>query len=391
MQYPTAASHSYLTTELAEGLAAAGHSVEVLHLDWHGEPRCPTEELVTIGHVRVVRCSARSLPGFGPLIGSASKFLLSGRRAARVASTHFDLAKFDVAIAWMPASAIAPLVKLLRRAGIPNRLLFIWDFFPDHHYEIGRIRGRAAMRIAHSIEQYLLKEFTAIICTLPSNADYLQARFHVRPDQRVLVTPIWGETGQTEPIDRSEVRSHHSLPQGAPIAIFGGQLVEGRGFEQMLGASDSALKAGSNLHFLFVGDGRLAPMIRERAKEQANVLYLPSISRSDYLELLGACDVGMVATVPGVSSFSIPSKTIDYLRAGLPIVAALEPGNDYLQILDRYHVGAGVPFGQAQLFFEEAERLAARGSVKEAAARCLEEIFDVRHAIAAIIEASDQT
>jgi hypothetical protein len=39
--------------------------------------------------------------------------------------------------------------------------------------------------------------------------------------------------------------------------------------------------------------------------------------------LISACDVGIVCTVAGVDS-SFPSKTIDYLRAGLPIVAAVE-------------------------------------------------------------------
>ena len=391
MHYPVAADQSYLTTELAEGLVAAGHRVEVLHLDWHGEAQARPHELVTAGEVRVVRCSAKSLPGLGPSVANASKFLLSGRTAARVARSHFDLAGFDVAIAWMPAAAIAPLVTLLKRAKIPNRLLFIWDFFPDHHYEIGRIRSRLALRIAHFIEQYLLAQFTAVICTLPSNRDYLQRRFHLQPNQRVFVTPIWGETRQTGLVDRSSIRCRHSLPQGVPIAIFGGQLVEGRGFQQMLGASEEALKAGSNLHFLFVGDGRLAPMIKDRSIRQANVHYRASISRTDYLELLGACDVGMVATVPGVTSFSIPSKTIDYLRAGLPILAALEEGNDFVELLDRYDVGAGVPFGQNRRFFEEAQRLAAMGSIREAAARCLEETFDVRHALATIIEASDGT
>ena len=391
MQYPIAADQSYLTTELADGLVALGHSVEVLHLDWNGDAQARPLARMTAGGVRVVRCSARSLSGLGPLVADASKFLLSGRTAARVAHSHFDLEGFDVAIAWMPASAIAPLVTRLKRARVPNRLLFIWDFFPDHHYEIGRIRSRLVARVAHLIEQYLLRQFTAIICTLPSNRDYLQRRFHLGSTQRVFVTPIWGQTRQTGRGNRASVRSRHLLPQGVPIAIFGGQLVEGRGFQQMLGASEEALNAGSNLHFLFVGDGRLAPMINDRSNRQSNVHYRSSISRTDYLELLGACDVGMVATVPGVTSFSIPSKTIDYLRAGLPIVAALEEGNDYLQILDRYKVGVGVPFGQNQRFFEEARSLAERGSIREAAARCLEEIFDVRHAIATIIEASDRT
>jgi len=181
MQYPTEAGQSYLTTELADALVGAGHRVEVLHLDWNAGTAFPTHEFVTTSGVRVVRCAARSVPSASAMLRNASKFVLSGRAAAQVARTRFDLESFDAAIAWMPATAISPLVGLMRRAGIRNRILFIWDFFPEHYHEIGRIPGGLALRIAHSWEQRLLKQFTAIICTLPANARYLRQRFNLGP------------------------------------------------------------------------------------------------------------------------------------------------------------------------------------------------------------------
>lgn len=384
MQYPVDDGRSYLTTELGDALVAAGHSVEVLHLDWRDDRTAQVEELKSRSGIRIVHCSSRDLRGVGRTLRHASKFVLSGRRAARVARSHFDLASFDCAIAWMPASAIAPLVSVLERAAIPKRLLFVWDFFPDHYHEIGRIPGGPSLWIARALERNLLKRFTAIVCTLPANADYLRRNFRVMPDQQVLTTPIWGQTSPIAPVNRAPVRRLHDLPPELPIAVFGGQLVEGRGFDQMLAAAEAALIAGSNLQFLFVGDGRLAPLIRDRAASKPNLHYRPSISREDYLQLLGACDVGMVATVPGVTSFSIPSKTIDYLRAGLPIVAAVERSNEYVDILTRYGVGVGVPFGDPERFFMEAGRLSANGPVRQAAARCLKDVFDVRHAVAAV-------
>jgi len=391
MQFPTGKGESYLTTELADALIAAGHEVEVLHLDWTASPSSAVDECTTATGVRVVRFRPRSLQGFGSLVHSASKFVLSGRRAASVAGRSFDLRSFDAAIAWMPAVAIAPLVRKIARAGIRHRLLFIWDFFPDHHHEIGRIPRGLPVRLARAWEQRLLGRFTAIICTLPGNADYLRQRFRVRPTQKVLVTPIWGDATPAPAVDRSAIRRRYALPPHAPIAVFGGQLIEGRGFEQMVAAADAALRAGSDLTFLFVGDGRLTPAIRERAMRHANVIYRPPIPRAEYLKLLGACDVGMVATVPGVTSFSIPSKTIDYLRAGLPIIAAVEHGNDFAAILQSYGIGTSVPFDDADGFFAQAEKLARFGPIKERAARCLAEVFDVRHAMATVVEAAGET
>ncbi|HEX4695447.1 glycosyltransferase family 4 protein [Sphingomonas sp.] len=391
MQFPVEPGQSCLTTELADGLVAAGHQVEVLHLDWSAPPGGRSRVLSSPNGIRIVRVAPRALAGPGELVRNASKFVLSGRHAARAAWRHFDLPSFDAVIAWMPAVAIAPLLPLIRRAGIKRRLLFIWDFFPDHHREIGRMPGGLVYQAARSWEQRLLGHFTALICTLPGNADYLREHYRLRDGQQVLVAPIWGETAAPPPVNRAAIRARYALPKEGPIAVFGGQLVEGRGFEQMLDAAVFGLTQEAPLTYLFVGDGRLAPMIRERAAVQANVFYRPPLSRDSYLDLLGACDVGMVATVPGVTSFSIPSKTIDYLRARLPIVAAVEHGSDFIAILDRYQVGRAVPFGDAEGFHRKAQHLATDPSLSatigDAAQRCLEQVFDVRHGVATVLDA----
>lgn len=130
-------------------------------------------------------------------------------------------------------------------------------------------------------------------------------------------------------------------------------------------------------------------MVEAEAAQRANVFYLPGVPRDDYLAAVAACDVGLVATVPGVSSFSFPTKTIDYLRAGLPVVAAVEPGSDYLDILLEFDVGEGIEFGDAAGFFAAAERQAARRGpeLRARARRCLDEVFHVRHTADTVLAA----
>jgi glycosyltransferase involved in cell wall biosynthesis len=383
LKFPTGQGESYLTTELAQALVAAGHEVEVLLIDWNAPPATADGSCEVWNGVRVVRCTPQWVDGFGKLARHASKFVLTARRAGRLARKAFDFSRFDAFIAWAPALAIAPLAGMARRAGIARRLLFIWDFFPDHHREIGRIPPGPPYWLARAWEQRLMDRFTVLLPTLPQNADYLRRRFKVRPGQAVRVTPIWTDAAPVAEADRPVVRRRHGLPEDRPIAVFGGQLVEGRGFEQMLAAAALGRQAGSRLLFLFVGDGRLAP--RLQAEAGGNVQWRPGLARDAYLELLQACDVGMVATVPGVTSFSFPSKTLDYLRAGLPVVAAVEPGSDVSALLQRYGVGRPVAFGDAQGFFDAAETLAAGPRIETAARACLDEVFHVAHAVAAVV------
>jgi glycosyltransferase involved in cell wall biosynthesis len=382
LKFPTEPGGSYLTTELAQALVAAGHEVEVLLVDWDAPPGQADGEVWN--GMRVVRCRPRFVDGFGRLIRNASKFVLTARSAGLLAREAFDLARFDAFIAWAPALAVAPLAGMARRAGIPRRLLFIWDVFPDHYREIGRIPAGPPFWLARAWEQRLMDQFSVLLPTLPQNADYLRRKFRVRPGQAVRVTPIWTDPTPVPGADRTAVRRRHGLPEDRPIAVFGGQLIEGRGFEQMLAAAAIARKAGSPLLFLFVGDGRLAPRLQEQARD--NVLWRPAMPREAYLELLRACDVGLVATVAGVTSFSVPSKTLDYLRAGLPVAAAVEPGSDFAALLERRGVGRSAALGDAQGLFDAAEALAAGPRVTAAAEACLDEVFHVRHTVAAILQ-----
>ncbi len=384
LQFPTEPGSGFMTTELAQALVAAGHEVEVLLIDWTAPPDAAQAPEQLWNGLRVVRCTPRWVGGLGPLVRHASKFVLTARKAGRLARERFDLSRFDLFIAWTPALTVAPLVAMARRAGIARRLLFIWDFFPDHYREIGRIPSGPVFWLVRAWEQRLMDQFTAFLCTLPQNADYLRQRFRVRPDQGVGVTPIWSDLAPVAAPDRSAVRRAHGLPEDRPIAVFGGQLNEGRGFDQMLAAAAIGRETGSPLLFLFVGEGRLAPMLRQKA--QGNVLWRPAMTRGAYLELLRACDVGLVATVPGVSSFSFPSKTLDYLRAGLPVVAAVEPASDFAALLERHGVGRSVAFGDARGFFDAAQALAAGPSVAAVAQACLEAVFDVRHTVAAVLD-----
>jgi glycosyltransferase involved in cell wall biosynthesis len=388
MQFPTEPGRSYLTTELALALIAAGHEVEVLQLDWDAQP-APAEDPPRIWKgVRLVRCTPRWVDGFGKLVRHASKFVLSGRHAAAVAKRRFDLGRFDVMITWAPVLAFGPLMRMIRRAGVAHRLLIIWDFFPDSYHEIGRIPAGPPFWIAKAAEQRLMQGFTAVLCTLAQNAAYLRRAFRTPPGQKVLVTPIWTDAAPAPKSDRAAVRRAHGLPEEGPIAVFGGNIVEGRGFDQMLAAAEAGARHGSALKFLFVGEGRLAPKVRAAAETSGNVLWRPPMPRQAYLELLGACEVGLVATVPGVTSFTIPSKTLDYLRAGLPAVVAVEAGNEFALLLERYGVARSVAFGDAEGFLRAAEDLARGPGVDAAANQCLDEVFHVRHAVGAILDAA---
>jgi glycosyltransferase involved in cell wall biosynthesis len=385
----------YMIDELAEGLIARGHSVDVLLVDWEAASPLETCEVKGRSGERIVKVAPRALRKFGRVIFRASKLLLSSRYAAAAMRQHFGGSSHDAVIAWTPALSVGAPLRQAVRGGIPHRLLVIFDFFPMCHREAGIIRSRLIYWIAKRLEDRLYRLFTGFIANLPGNADSLRRHYPVRPNARVLCSPIWADATTPTLDERDEIRRRFSLPLDRPIAVFGGQFSEGRGIEQLIGAARIASQLGAPTLYLFIGDGRLRPMIEEAAEQCANIRIEPPVARSEYLSLVGACDVGMVATVKDFTSWAFPSKTIDYLRVGIPFVTAVEPGSDYPALLEPYHVSENVECGNAAAFQAAVEKLAndarPRARVRESARRCLDEVFDVRHAVNAVLRAAGES
>lgn len=390
-KYPVAPGDTYMTSELAGELTDRGHSISVLHLNWDAEPGRKTLVLTGAHGEQIVDVAPRAIGKLNSLIYRASKFILSNIHARRELHKHLAASRFDATVSWTPALTVALPLRSVIRGGVAKHVLFVFDFFPVHHREIGLVPDGFIYRIAKALEDSVYRKFTAIICNFPSNIQYLKENYRITQETRVLSTPLWSEIAMPESEPREVVRGRYGLPQDRPIAIFGGQITEGRGIELMLEAAEFAARSQSELVFLFLGDGRLAPVAAEKAEISDNVVYMPGVNRSEYLSLLSACDIGMVATVEGVSSFSFPTKTIDYLRAGLKIVAAVEKGSDYLKLLADYDLGEAVNFSDPEDYFRIAQKLADKSGNGENGPdkieQCLDEVFHVRHAADTLLNA----
>ena len=383
-----------MISELAGELIARGHEVTVFHLNWNEKPGRETRELTGSHEERIVDVVPRAVGKPGSLLYKISKFLLSNLHAVREMRAHLAGVDFDASVSWTPALTVAlPLLAAIKR-GVPAHILFVFDFFPIHQMEIGLMPRGPVYWVSKWLEDRMYRKFTAIICNFPGNIEYLKRHYPIREDTNVISTPLWSDISPPEIMPRAEVRRKYGLPADRPIAIFGGQITEGRGIEQMLGAAEYASQNRSPLLYLFVGDGRLVPLVSQNADALDNVRHIASVDRSEYLSLVGACDIGMVATVEGVSSFSFPTKTIDYLRVGLKIVASVEEGSDYLTLLSEYRLGNGVNFNDPEGYYRAADELARNLDDSDndnvMARKCLEEVFHVAHAANSVLKVAEK-
>jgi glycosyltransferase involved in cell wall biosynthesis len=254
--------------------------------------------------------------------------------------------------------------------------------FPYAHRDLGLVPRGTVFQAALWAETRLMRRFDMIGCMSPANARYLTTQYRLHPKTKVQILPIWGPTDSTGTVDARAVRARHGLPFDRPICIFGGQLSEGRGIEEILATAVLARQAANEIAFVIIGEGRLRPKVeRHIASGGDNVFLLGRVPREAYLELAAACDVGLVVTVAHTDVPTFPSRTIDYLRAGLPIVASVERTTDYGMFIADHQLGIAIEAGHPDqllsaiqhTFREDLDRAVIRRRAKAA----LDTVFDV--------------
>ena len=348
----------WLTNDLANAFAKIGHSVCVICIDWSGKANQPPRLFTTSAGVKVTVMSPLVIEKLGAKIGKITKWLFSSLAARKVVKNEFIDSKFDLIIGFSPAvTMMAPLIASLQLPNIKSYYI-IWDFFPYHHQQIGLIKNRFLFLAAKKIEEYITRKFEHIGCMTQKNVDYLRRHYNIKPSQQVHILPLWGSPTPIVDFDRSTIRSDFGLPQNKTIAIFGGQLNVGRGIEDILAIAKMAKKSKDNILFLFIGSGPYEALIKnEIANGANNVLLLEKIPRDKYLQLLSACDIALVCTVKDVDVPTFPSKTIDYFKASLPIVASVEASSDYGEWIDQWKAGLHSEAGNLNAFYENIKKL----------------------------------
>jgi glycosyltransferase involved in cell wall biosynthesis len=394
-KYPLDPRDRYMTNELAGALVAAGHCVQAVVTDWDAPFGAPVTSIRSDDGVDVLVIAPRAFSKLGRFVEKASKWTLSSLFALREMCKALSGRRFDVLICFTPCVTVAAQLHWATKHLGTRNMLFVHDFFPYHHRSIGLVPDGLVFQVARLLEEHLIRRFHAIGCNWPSNIVYLKKHYRIRKDQHVIWTPLWGESSTRPPPRPKEVaRIEHSLPLDRKIVVFGGQITEGRGVEEMLTLAALAQTKRPDLAFLFVGDGRLTPVIEQRiASGASNVIWRRRIPRDEYLRLLGACDVGLVATVRQVDSSSFPTKTIDYLRASLPIVASVEEESDFRKFLSRWNIGVSVAAGDARALFQAVVSVIDHPEMTANIARnthaCLEEVFDVKRTVELLTQVVD--
>ena len=380
-KYPDTLDGSYLTSEVADAWAHAGHEVTVAVLQWEAKHGLHRQRLVFSSGVTAHFFQPWHLGGLGRVVERLSRWVASSRRARGKLRRIIGNKRFDCVIAFAP---VTPLMALLNDYVGPEvrSYLYVTDFFPIAQRDLRLVPRGPIFALAQWTEARLMRRFGTIGCMSPMNKTFLQQHYALRPEQPVLVEYLWGPGPYAPGADRAAVRARFDLPPDRPIALFGGQLTEGRGVEEVLDAAGRAADAGLDIVFAIIGDGRLRPLVEARAEQLPhNLRLLAPVPRRAYLDLATACDIGLVVTVANTGVPTFPSRTIDYLRAGLPVVGSVEASTDFGAFIDEQGLGRAILAGDGARLLDAVTGLLddapAMAAMRAAGRAVLADQFDI--------------
>ena len=331
-------SNPWLLDDLAREFVATGHTVDVLSFDPTGaRPKGPIVQDIdrldafSVGSTHTRRGAVQKLLGY---VQAGIGLHVDGYRFVRRNT-------YDLCIYTSIASFSWGFPSRVRRAGIAKKLvLVLWDFFPIHQLQIGRINGTWLATPLKALERLAIHRADVVALMTPANERFYRT-YHRGLSARTVIIPPWSSSGASAPVVQEKMKRF--------TAVFGGQLVRGRGIETLLAAAAILQAKNAVVDIVVAGDGSESGRLREEAKRLGlnNLSFVGTMPRDEYRSMLARAHIGIAITVPGVTPPSFPSKIVEYCGLGLPVVVCVEPSSDAGDLIEQHRAGIKVDAGDA--------------------------------------------
>jgi glycosyltransferase involved in cell wall biosynthesis len=198
------------------------------------------------------------------------------------------------------------------------------------------------------------------------------------PASKVQVIPNWAAIDEipARPRDNAWAKAHGLV--GSPVVMYAGTL--GLKHNPSVLAT-LARSAPSGSRFVVVSEGLGREWLETKAASEPGLTLLDYQPYEQLPDMLASADVLVVVLEQDASRYSVPSKVLNYLCAGRPVLALLPANNAVAQMIDAAEAGLVVDPGNADEASAALNKLLTDSNIREkmgAAARSYaEQVFDV--------------
>lgn len=227
------------------------------------------------------------------------------------------------------------VAKRLARAANAKLVFEVHDLWPLSPIEIGGMStSHPFIRLCQAAENSAYRDADLVISMLPNVADYAKSKG--LPLERLAIVPNgislddWDDSNT--PLLRADVQQAFNLAHAAGdlVIVYAGSHGLPNALDNLLDAA--SLLRGETFRFILIGDGheRERLLARVRNEDLTQVHMFTPIPKAQMKPLLASSDMAYLgAPRHKIYRFGVsPNKMIDYMIGQVPILYAIEAGND---------------------------------------------------------------
>jgi glycosyltransferase involved in cell wall biosynthesis len=299
---------------------------------------------------------------------------------ARMSARAILAARPDVAVlSNIPLLSMFVLTLSLRTRRVPY-IFWHQDIYSEAIRVIARERfgqpGRLIGWVAGRVERRVARGAAAVVAISDNFIEQLDA-WGVQKS-KVHVVPNWAAIDEMplRPRDNAWAKARGLV--GVPVVMYAGTLGLKHDPSVISRLAQTPPTGGQTV---VVSEGKGREWLESEASDVPGLTLLDYQPYEQLPDMLASADVLLVVLESNASRYSVPSKVLNYLCAGRPVLALLPPDNAVAHMVEAAGAGLVVPPGDADAASAALSSLlaspVARAAMGTAARRYAERTFDV--------------
>jgi glycosyltransferase involved in cell wall biosynthesis len=332
ISYPDISQNTNMYTDLVREFKDNGNDVFVVAPSSSNKTTLCKE-----GGINVLRVKTGKLFKVNPIIKGISNLRLPYQFSKSI-NKYIMGVRFDIIITPTPPITFYSTIKRIKNRDRSKSYLILRDIFPQNAKDLGMINNPILFKYFRKKEKKLYNISDNIGCMSQGNIDFVIKHNPAVDKSKLHLLPNWINV---KPFLNSKIDYKEKFGYKEKfIAIYGGNIGKPQGADFIIDLAEQ-VKELTDVLFLIIGKGtekdKLKTLVKERNLSNVEIKeYLP---RHEYQELVKQCDIGMVNLSANFTIPNIPSRTLAYFEAKLPILAAIDKNTDYGNLLSESNAG----------------------------------------------------
>jgi len=372
--------------ELAIEFTNNGHQVSVITPDSNITSK--VDKLI-LDNVEIYRFKTGQIKNTAKIHRAINETLLSFN-AWRSCKDIIQKNKHDLIIYYSPTIFFGPLIKKLKREWNAPSYLILRDIFPQWVIDNGILNENSLITKYFKYFEKL-NYINADRIGLMSKKNLEWFNQHYDFDCKVEILYNWA-SDSTAVNNATPFRKKFNL-ENKIIYFYGGNIGHAQDMMNLIRLAKNMQKYKKS-HFVFLGEGDEVKLVHKAIHQDniSNITLLPSVSQSEFKNILSEIDVGLFSLNYKHKTHNFPGKLLGYMCESKPILGSVNPDNDLKHLIESAEAGYIEVNGEDEKLYNKAIKLLnsdSRKHIGENANNLLHQTFSVQSAAKKILKIVD--